>query len=36
MLREDWVLQLSNPIPGWSGAAIPFDFGSVYEPHPDI
>lgn len=36
MLRQDWVSKLNNPIPGWFGAASPFDFGSVYEPHPGI
>ncbi|XZE19244.1 aminotransferase class V-fold PLP-dependent enzyme [Pirellulaceae bacterium SH449] len=36
MLRQDWVSKLCNPIPGWFGAASPFDFGSAYEPHPGI
>jgi kynureninase len=35
-IRGKWLTKLRNPIPGWFGAARPFDFGSVYEPHPGI
>ena len=33
MIRSDLINQLNNPIPGWFGAARPFDFGPKYEPH---
>jgi kynureninase len=36
MVRSDWIERLQNPIPGWFGAARPFEFGSAYEPHPGI
>ncbi len=36
MVRRDWIERLQNPIPGWFGAARPFEFGSAYEPHPGI
>lgn len=36
MVRKDWLPRLRNPIPGWFGAARPFDFGGTYEPHPGI
>ncbi len=36
MVRSDCLPQLRNPIPGWFGAARPFDFGGTYEPHPGI
>ena len=33
MVRSDLANQLHNPIPGWFGAARPFEFGPKYEPH---
>lgn len=36
MLRSDLIETLRNPIPGWFGAARPFDFGGKYEPHSGI
>lgn len=36
MLRSDLIDSLHNPIPGWFGAARPFDFGGKYEPHSGI
>lgn len=36
MVRKDWIERLQNPIPGWFGAARPFDFGGVYVAHPGI
>ncbi len=36
MIRQDLICDLQNPIPGWFGAARPFQFGSNYEPSPGI
>ena len=36
MVRSDLIDQLRNPIPGWFGAARPFDFGPEYHPHSGI
>lgn len=36
MLRSDLIGTLHNPIPGWFGAARPFDFGTKYEPNSGI
>ncbi len=36
MLRSDLIDSLYNPIPGWFGAARPFDFSGKYEPHSGI
>lgn len=35
-IRRAWLEKLQNPIPGWFGAARPFDFGPDYEPHAGI
>jgi len=35
-IRRAWLEKLQNPIPGWFGAARPFDFGADYEPHAGI
>lgn len=35
-IRQAWLEKLRNPIPGWFGAARPFDFGPDYEPHVGI
>ncbi len=36
MLRSDLIGTLHNPIPGWFGAARPFDFDAKYEPNSGI
>ncbi|MCU0712719.1 MAG: aminotransferase class V-fold PLP-dependent enzyme [Pirellula sp.] len=36
MIRGDLIRELSNPIPGWFGAANPFQFGAIYEPASGI
>jgi kynureninase len=35
-IHGKWLTKLHNPIPGWFGAARPFDFGPEYEAHPGI
>lgn len=35
-VKHEHLPTLHNPIPGWFGAARPFDFGSNYEPAPGI
>lgn len=36
MIRQDLICDLQNPIPGWFGAANPFQFGANYEAAPGI
>jgi kynureninase len=36
MVRKDLIHRMHNPIPGWFGAARPFDFDSKYEAHSGI